>query len=85
MSIEGLDGVGEVEVARRVFLEYDVDGAAHRGAAKLGRDDALVDLNPLDHTDGDVVDVDKIGVIVHGRFVDKEANAFTLEATHGKA
>ena len=67
-----------------IFLQDDVHGTAHRRTAELGRDHALVDLDPVDHVHRDVVEVQEIGLVVHGGVVQEEADPLPFQAAHGQ-
>ena len=85
VRIERFQRVTKVRVTCRILFQYQIDGPAHCRASKFGRNDTLVNLNAINHVDRDIVDVDKVRIIVHGRLVDKEPDPFSLQAAHGQS
>ena len=84
VHVEGLAGVTQVGVMVGVFFQDDVHGTAHRRAAELGRNHALVDFDPVDHVHRDVVEIQEIRLVVHGGVVQEEADPLPFQAAHGQ-
>ena len=68
----------------RIFFQHDVDRTAHRRTAELGRNDALVDFDPVDHVYWDVIQVDEVRLVIHRCLVNEEADPFSFKATYGQ-
>ena len=82
MRVERCDFIARIEVNGRIFLRDDIHRTAERRAAKTIGNNALVNLDALNHIGRNVVQRQIVAQLPDGRLVDIESHPFSLKSAH---
>ena len=82
VRIETAVRIVHVQIFRRILFDDNIDRTTYGRTSELGRDNSFVYLDAVDHFDRNIIDVDKIGIVVHRIPVNEKPDAFAFQSAH---
>ena len=83
VSVETTVRIVHVQILGRILLDDNIYRSTHGGTPEFGRNNSFVYLNAIDHFHRNIIDVDKIGIVIHRLSVNEKPNAFSFQPSYG--